>query len=338
MQQKELNKRFKETQIGRIADCSIDPITSLYTLSDAKTLFEQNPTYSSIPVETNSGYGIIYRNEILATGNSLFSDDKIRKHIKFDHLSFSAMENVFQIARVALKKGLDHKDNDIMIYFKKSYFGLVQFNDLLLYVNELKALDEKSAKNVQQFLLNKSMPEQLPFSVTPYNQMASSIGGDFYHIAPINQDISLVSIFDVSGKGVTGALSTITLSSFFALFSMEEAKNKPPQWIVENLNAYIYNQTPHGVFITAILMFVNLKSKKVEIYNLGHTQLLSFRNKNGQILMEETASLLPPLGIDDQLPGISESCLEMEISSDRKIVLYSDGLSEATNEDGVMFG
>lgn len=337
MRQENLNKLFKENQLGSIADTSIAPITPLYSLSDVKSMFKSNSELNAIPVETDDGYGLVFRDDVSGKNLSIF-DDKIEKYVKNVKHFYKATENVFQVANRILEDADDHRNNVYIVFHKKSYLGLVSFMDLMIYVNQLKALDERRAREIQQFLIDKNSFNDLPYKVLPFNRMASSLGGDFYRISKISENLSLISIFDVSGKGVSGALSTISLSSFFSLFSLRNQEDMTPQWVVQAMNHYIYDQTPFGVFITAILMFVDLENRKIEIFNMGHTRVLSYRIGDDSVLPRTIDSQLPPLGIDDELPDLSDSCVELKISSDLKIVLYSDGLSDAANDFGVMFG
>ena len=338
MNQEELNKLFKQTQVGRIVDCTVDPVTNLYSLDDIRKLFEDNPDYSCIPVEMPSGNGLIFRDDVMHSQRSLFGDGKLAKYVDEHPHSYKANENVIQVLNDILKTEDPQTHQDFIVYYRKNYFGVGKFIKLVRYVNMLNAIDEKSAKELQQFLIDKSKFHHLPFKVSSYNRMASSLGGDFYKIFNINEDLMLVSIFDVAGKGITGALSTISVSSFFSLLSREKDKFTEPDTIVSQLNNYIYDQTTFSIFITAILMFVDWKSQKIIIYNMGHTKILSYEiNDDGNKLVE-IDSEFPPLGIDEELSNLRDSRTELDISSNRKIVFYSDGLSEEANDYGVMYG
>jgi sigma-B regulation protein RsbU (phosphoserine phosphatase) len=337
MNKEQLNKIFKLTHIGRIADTNVDPITDMYNFQDVKALFERDPNISSIPVELPEGYALVHRDEIIITQKGIFSDNSLEKYLDRDPFYFKANDNVYDVLNKIITHSDPQKNNDFIVYYKKSYFGVGRFRDLVQYATELTSIDENNARDLQQFLIEKSSFHNIPVNINAYNKMASNLGGDFYRVTKINPELSLVSIFDVSGKGITGALSTISISAFFSLY-FARRENITPTDVVADLNKYIYDQTPFEIFITAILMFVDYKNHELIIYNLGHTKILRYNVGLGEDFSEEIDSKLPPLGIDEDLSDLEKYKMILPIKSNLKLVFYSDGLSEASNDYGIMYG
>ena len=275
---------------------------------------------------------------MMHSNKSLFGGGKLEKYIDENPFSCKANEDVFQVLNNLLETGDANPHKDFIVYYKKNYFGVGKFVELIRYVNKLNSIDERSAKELQQFLIDKSKFHNLPFKINTYNKMAHSLGGDFCKTFNVNEDLSLIAIFDVSGKGITGALSTISISAFFSLISRTKEILKDPDTIVAELNNYIHDQTPFSIFITSVLMFIDQKAEKIIIYNLGHTPVLSYEINGAEITMVKIDAGLPPLGIDEELTGLKDGKTELPMSSNRKIVFYSDGLSEATNDYGVRYG
>ena len=187
--------------------------------------------------------------------------------------------------------------------------------------------------------MNKRIFSHSELSVEKYVKMVHELGGDFYQLLEINKDLFMVSSFDVSGKGVAASLTTSLISAFFATLDVGGyLKNFNPREIVEELNNVILEQTPDEIFIAGAFLFIDTKNGEINSYNLGYSPFYVFYNDDtGKSIAKIMNPNLRPLGID-KLTDLDSGVRNFPIVDGMKIFLYSDGLTDARNGEGAMYG
>jgi sigma-B regulation protein RsbU (phosphoserine phosphatase) len=161
-------------------------------------------------------------------------------------------------------------------------------------------------------------------------ETAKQVGGDLYEVLRVGDDRIVVLIGDVSGKGIPASLFmavTVTLAR-----SMARQYENPAE-ILNRLNAELVVQNPYCMFVTMVCLVIDLRSGLVTGANAGHNQPV-FVGADGlaRFVFRTTglvAGVMPDLGIR------SES---MPLSPGDTLILYTDGITEAFNPAGEMFG
>jgi serine phosphatase RsbU (regulator of sigma subunit) len=148
---------------------------------------------------------------------------------------------------------------------------------------------------------------------------AQEVGGDFYQVKAMPTGGALVLVGDVSGKGLSAALTVSELLGAFRALSMEISE---PGVILTALNKLIHARGAEG-FVTACCL--SLVEGKVRLANAGHLPPYL----DGQAW---TSGAALPLGI---LPGIA---YETQAAQASRVLLLSDGVVEARNSQGELFG
>ncbi|MCR4603937.1 MAG: SpoIIE family protein phosphatase [Prevotella sp.] len=188
------------------------------------------------------------------------------------------------------------------------------------------------AHDIQQSMIPKTFPGypdrddlELFASLTP----AREVGGDFYDFI-LNGNQLYFCIGDVSGKGVPAALlMTVTRS----LFRTEAGRVDPgvtsgqAATIVQSMNQTIYDEQSSGYFATMFVGVLNLTTGQLDYCNAGH---------EAPIIIGKQIVALPvipnlPVGA---LPDWEFEGQQATINSDDTLFLYTDGLTEATDEKG----
>jgi hypothetical protein len=181
----------------------------------------------------------------------------------------------------------------------------------------------RSAQALQQVLVPETLPTIAGYSVTSAYRPAQEVGGDFFQLIPLADDAALLVIGDVSGKGLPAAMAVAMIVG--AIRSTAEATDDPGT-ILAALNRRLHGRL-RGGFATCLAMRIDAEGR-CTIANAGH--LPPFLNG-------EEVAILPslPLGL---APTMEYECSELRMASGDQLMLYTDGLLEARNADGDLFG
>ena len=213
-------------------------------------------------------------------------------------------------------------------------FVIMNFLLALELANKLTTRDElEIAREIQLSLQPFKIPESQILSIATFSKPAKVVGGDFFDIVqPHNKRI--VSILgDVSEKGISAALYAAYAQSMFQ--SLSETIISPSD-IMHSLNDLISKRLRDGDFITAVIALFDLNEKSVTIARAGHNWPLYYCSGT------QTITELKPKGISIgsfDLAPLSGQLEEQKIHLNHGdlLLLYSDGITEATNPQNHMF-
>ncbi len=185
---------------------------------------------------------------------------------------------------------------------------------------------------LQASLLPKEFPEWSPFVINAFTRSAKEVNGDFYDFVEIDKNRLLVVIGDASGKGVPACM-VMAMTRSFIRANVERFTNLGN--LFEELNTNLYRDTNEERFVSLSCCLLDKKEETLEFCRAGHTELLLFSNKNKvrQISPDGAALGLLPSELTDNFDTLS-FLFEPNFS----IMLYSDGITEATNAAGKEFG
>ena len=211
--------------------------------------------------------------------------------------------------------------------------SLVKQMEELKQVNAAKGRIEgelQAAKDIQLSMLPKTYP---PFpdrnDLDIYGQQISAkeVGGDLYDFFILNEKL-FFCIGDVSGKGVPAALvMATTLSRFRNVANYEDDLAK----IIKSINKATCDGNETMMFITFFIGVLDLTSGSLHYCNAGH---------NKPFLVSDSITELPakpdlPLGVSDEASFVVRECT---LPAGAMLFLYTDGLTEAMNEQREQFG
>ena len=184
------------------------------------------------------------------------------------------------------------------------------------------------ARVIQQTLLPKTLPELSGWQVDALWQPARAVSGDFYdYITFPDGKLGLV-IGDVTDKGVPAALVMATTRSI--LRAAVEHSSSPGE-ILAYVNELLCPDIPQNMFVTCLYLVLDPSSGTLRFANAGHN-LPVHLTQDG---VRELRATGMPLGL---LPGMSYEESEASLSTGDGLLVYSDGLVEAHNVSGDMFG
>jgi serine phosphatase RsbU (regulator of sigma subunit) len=186
------------------------------------------------------------------------------------------------------------------------------------------------ARSIQQALFPKDMPLPDGWQITPYYQPAKEVGGDFYDIFEL-EDVRLgVVEGDATGKGMPAALVASATSSMLRAVAQALGSSSPGE-VLSRVNETLVARIPPNMFVTCFYAVLDPKSASLSYANAGHD--LPYLQRNGDA--EELRARGMPLGL---MPGMRYEEKEIVLDADEAAFFYSDGLVEAHDPEGDMFG
>lgn len=195
--------------------------------------------------------------------------------------------------------------------------------------NRIIARELEIAGSIQQSLLLKELPQLPGFELAALCRSAHQVGGDFYDVLKVSNDSALLVIADVMGKGVLAAMFAAILRT--VLRASPESMREPAT-LLTRVNQLLFDELSGvDMFITAQLVFVDTTARKLAIGSAGHCPLLVANGAGVKSFSPEGM----PLGI---LPDTVFASETVELSLNSRVLLYTDGLTEALDGDGERYG
>ena len=192
----------------------------------------------------------------------------------------------------------------------------------------------KKEMEIAQQIQESFLPHTIPF-IENYDLAASSIpaqevGGDFYDFIPISSEQTGLTIGDVSGKGIPAALF---MAFSRTLLRAKACRNPGVGRMIESVNNFI-NEEPHSnMFVTLFYSILDSSRNKLTFVNAGHNPPLLLRNENGEIVRLSTGGVV--LGA---MKGLKMGEKTIDMYPQDLLVLYTDGVTEAINQQEDQFG
>jgi sigma-B regulation protein RsbU (phosphoserine phosphatase) len=190
----------------------------------------------------------------------------------------------------------------------------------------------KIARNIQMSFLPKAFPPLLGktrIEISARLEPAREIGGDLYDYSMIDDDHLFFAVGDVSDKGIPAALFmavTKTLLKGVAETGMD------PSEILRRTNLELCGENDSMMFVTVFCGIVDLKTGRLKYSNAGHEHPIIVR-RGGQ--PEQLA--VPDgffLGVDEES---SYQTMEIQLEPGDRLIVYTDGVTEATNAAGEFY-
>lgn len=345
-----LQEHFSPKQIGSIAHYT-EPVSGSFPLESIAEMFKSDDKLEVVPVEEfDHVVGFIDRKKISSITGSVW------KRITANNvIDYTQRIDVILYARDYIEKTLK-KVSDInrkfdIRYFPvfngKSFFGMVSLDDFLDRIAEIREQDLAKASVIQQsFFPHDDIISSLPYSFHFWNKMANELGGDIIEVYKFSQSRSLIGCFDVSGKNVAASLLTITVGAFFNSLIAANNGEKNPVRVIAMLDSYLAKVVPSGNFITAMFCYVDEETKKICLFNCGHTTsyLIKKDGASGALKVLAIDPKLPPLGMGVVAEQLRASLTEKDVSKRPYVAynmvhglhldMYSDGFTDMKDEAG----
>jgi serine phosphatase RsbU (regulator of sigma subunit) len=185
------------------------------------------------------------------------------------------------------------------------------------------------ARRIQRASLPEAVPALVGWDISPNYRPAREVGGDFYDFLELEDGRLGLVVGDATGKGVPAALVMSTTCGM--LRAVTQASDYSPGEVLQRVNEALATRIPANMFVTCFYGVLDPKSGSFAYANAGHD--LPYVRRGGDA--EELMARGMPLGL---MPGMTYEEKEIELEAGEAALFYSDGLVEAHNPEGEMFG
>jgi serine phosphatase RsbU (regulator of sigma subunit) len=186
------------------------------------------------------------------------------------------------------------------------------------------------ARSIQQALLPKDMPLLDGWQIAPFYQPAREVGGDFYDIFELGDGRLGVVEGDATGKGMPAALVASATSSMLRAVAQAFGSSSPGE-VLSRVNETLVARIPPNMFVTCFYTILEPNSARLSYANAGHDLPYLWRGGDA----EELRATGMPLGL---MPGMEYEEKQIELDAGEGVLFYTDGLVEAHDPKGEMFG
>jgi serine phosphatase RsbU (regulator of sigma subunit) len=174
------------------------------------------------------------------------------------------------------------------------------------------------------------VPTLVGWQITPYYQPAREVGGDFYDFFELEDGRVGVVVGDATGKGMPAALMAEATSNMLRAVAQALGSSSPGE-VLSRVNVTLLARIPDNMFVTCFYAVLDPGSASLRYANAGHD--LPYLHHSGAC--EELRARGMPLGL---MPGMSYEEGEVSLREGNCVLFYTDGLVEAHEPKGEMFG
>ncbi|NOX54589.1 MAG: fused response regulator/phosphatase [Planctomycetes bacterium] len=202
-------------------------------------------------------------------------------------------------------------------------------NEKLRYENEQNERELRMAREVQLGLLPREGGRRGRLQVAFRYFPMYFVGGDLFDVVESAGGTAFF-ISDVSGHGVSAAFVTAMIKTSVLTYSGVDLSVGD---LVERVNRAISSLVQGGRFVTAFFGILDADGTKVQYVNAGHLPVLVIRAGSEQVDLLESTQL--PLGVLDELIVETD---EVDVKTGDRLILYTDGITEAFGPGNEQFG
>ena len=250
---------------------------------------------------------------------------------------FSLFDNIIEMTESDIKMvkslceffGTAIKNSQLYTLIDEQKESLELANLEITRMNSKLIKDLNIAKKIQEAII-KNIPDIEELSINSIYLAMESLGGDLFDVRKIGKYTFSFMISDVSGHGVPAALITTMAKTSFINHSHF---TKTPEVTCREVNCDLYEligQTDY--YLTAFYSMLDINTMTFSYANCGHTNVIVYKSNTQEVI--ELISTGMFIGIMEDL-DVENKSIQLDI--DDKIVFFTDGISEARNENGDFF-
>lgn len=213
--------------------------------------------------------------------------------------------------------------------------------DIQVYIKDLmRVTSEKERISAELSVASGIQAGMLPKNFSPYPghpgvqlyasmMPAKEVGGDFYDFFWTGKNKLWLVMGDVSGKGVPAAMFMVIAK---ALIRNEATLEYEPSEICERVNEQLCEENEQGLFVTCWLGCVNLSTGIMKFANAAHNPPVLYDGDTYKFLEQKSGIMLAAM------EGSKYVQHQIQLKEGSRLFLYTDGVTEAQNKDGALFG
>ncbi|MFH0998337.1 MAG: SpoIIE family protein phosphatase [Pseudomonadota bacterium] len=267
--------------------------------------------------------------------------------LKMSHVSFRALlhrqpDLALEVSRqLSLRlrntdneiiQGLQEKNRQLAAAYVELTSAYAELQAAQVQIIEKERLESELqvAREIQESILPQILPVIPGIDLGVMMRPARAVGGDLYDLITLKDNCLGVMIGDVSDKGVPAAIFMALARS---LLRAEASRMAPPAAVLREVNRHLLDMNTAGLFITVIYGVLDCRSRRFTFVRAGHEIPFFFQKDGTEILPGKGHG--QALGLFDDVV-LDELCVTLSPGS--RIVLYTDGATDAVNPDNERFG
>jgi sigma-B regulation protein RsbU (phosphoserine phosphatase) len=253
----------------------------------------------------------------------------------FDALLARRPEIAYQMLRVFSMRLKEEQNRTVQVLIEKNRQLTEAYEELKAaqeQIVEKKILDRelRQARSIQQSMLLETLPCDDDCDFGARMLPARMIGGDFYDLIPLDSDLLGVTIGDVSGKGIPAALYMALTIRLLRVAAQNGISSRDT---IYEVNRHLLAMNAPGMFVTLLYGIYNKKNHEFIYTRAGHELPLLWDKSGNSIPLDEGRG--QPLGFFTNPILDTQS---IEIRPGDTLLLYTDGVTEAQDEQAECFG
>jgi phosphoserine phosphatase RsbU/P len=201
-------------------------------------------------------------------------------------------------------------------------------NELALHLQE-QDREIEEARAIQQGFLPKSIPQLRGYEIAGTWQPARVVSGDYYDVLPFNGEAVGICIADVAGKGMPAAM---LMSNLQAAVRGLASPALSPDKLCEKLNELVCHNIAGDRFITLFYAELDGPERRLRYVNAGHNAPIVVHRDGAHTRLDSGGGVLGIFQMQAFSSGVQR------LGAGDRVVLYTDGVTEARNADGEEFG
>src|SRR6266436_3383831 len=202
--------------------------------------------------------------------------------------------------------------------------------------NEKKRLDHdlEIARDIQRILLPAEAPAISGFEIYGINVPAHQVGGDYFDYIKVDDARLGVAIADVSGKGVPASLIMAICRS---VLRSQAPQDPSPADVLQKVNRQLYPDIKEDMFISMAYLVLDHARDGVTLARAGHDAPLLYKQKSQTIAPLKTPGMVVGIDSGDVFDRLTTDVV-VGLERNDCILLYTDGITEALDNEGNEFG
>jgi phosphoserine phosphatase RsbU/P len=189
--------------------------------------------------------------------------------------------------------------------------------------------DLQRAREIQESLLPKKIPQIPGFEIAGAWEPARVVGGDYFDVIKLNDTKLAICIADVVGKGTSAALLMANVQASVRAFSSETTS---PASLCTRINSVLCNNIGSDKFVTFFYGILDVGQRTLTYCNAGHLHPIAIHAAETPLQLDRSGAVLgvfPEWKYEDSV---------LPLGSGDRLLLFTDGITEAMREDGEEFG
>jgi sigma-B regulation protein RsbU (phosphoserine phosphatase) len=192
---------------------------------------------------------------------------------------------------------------------------------------EIQEQEFERAREIQQSLLPKEIPQLRGFEVAGAWQPARSVGGDYYDVLRLGDHRLGICIADVVGKGVSAALLMANVQAAVRAFASDSER---PAQVCAKVNGLLHENIATGKYVTFLYGILDGEARTFQYCNAGH--LFPILISGGSVQMPDSGGAV--LGV---FPDWNYEDATIQLKAGDRLLLFTDGITEASDASGNEF-